>query len=133
MPSGGLIPIIFVGAAFLSVLLTILASYYWAITGPEGERYRTDRNFGWSPLWIVRLPFEIVWYYLFGRSENPSPQSVAWGKRVAGTVVIAGMVALVLGGTIGPPDPFTQTRYMVLTYPLGLGVGYLLTSVDISS
>lgn len=80
----------------------------------------------------MRLPFEIIWYYSFGRAGNPSPQSVAWRKRTAGTVVIAGIVSLVLGGTIGPPDPFTQTRYMVLTYPLGLGVGYLLTSIDIS-
>lgn len=132
MLSAGLFPMFFVGSAFLLILLTIPASYYWAITGPEGERYRTDRRFGWSPLWIVRLPFEIIWYYSFGRSGNPSPQAVALRKRVAGTAVIAGMVSLVLGGTIGPPDPFTQTRYIVLTYPIGFALGYVLTSVDIS-
>lgn len=120
--------IFLIGLFVVKIAITLVSSIYWVSHSPS-DINTTDTS--WSYVFTPIFPVRIVYYYLMGENQL---QEVRSKTRVAGILVIAGVVALFTGGTISPPDIILSSLYVLLMYPLGIVVGYFLTmpSVNLS-
>jgi quinol-cytochrome oxidoreductase complex cytochrome b subunit len=125
MAAVGLVQQLFIVAAVAIVGSSGLATVYVAVVDTRGEGGLT------RVLWLLALlpvlPFVILVTYLRGKGSR-SAGNVGTRRRVAVIAIIAGLVAIGVGGILGPPDPFSQTRYITGAYPIGVLVGYVITA-----
>jgi hypothetical protein len=68
----------------------------------------------------------LVFPYLYFRGERVHPKTRR--ERIVATVVVANVVAVLIGTMVGPPDPFSGPLYvlgaLVVTLPLAYLVVY---------
>lgn len=122
-PTTGLVLAAITLVFFLAVQVSLLAWVY-----RDARARGTDRPWHWTtlatpPLGVVGLP----WYLYRRHGHLPDRiEPPARLDRLLATVVSAGLVAILLGPVLSPPDPFSQIVWLSVGFVALLPPAYVL-------
>jgi|GEM_PF-326931 len=108
------IPLWAVGGSI--ILVTMLSVGLWIAR--DASARGSDQPWIWA-LVCVTTPVGLPYYFylrFFGDGINSDRSPVTGRDRWIRVFGIAGLVALLVGSAVAPPDPVTQIRYVAGTY-----------------
>lgn len=112
----------------IAVFAAITLIGTWTYLDAEKRGSRSPLTWGivtgiFSPL--------LIYYLVIRRRIGDRTEPVQGAEAVLGILSLAVVTSLLVSLSISPPDPVTVGRNIVFAFPLGIGIGYILTATNL--
>ncbi|WP_247730519.1 hypothetical protein [Halovivax limisalsi] len=121
-----LLPVVAIGAFFPIVLVAVTTG--WLVYQDAAARDASNPLSRAVSAGLLPVPSGIQ-YYWNRRDLGPRESSVSDAERYAGVLWFVGVLALLAGAVLSPPDPFSVGLYAIYSVLPAAIVGYLFVFV----